>query len=117
MTQRSSFLRDAADVVERRGVEYGHPLKQFALTAKLWSGLLGVPIKPETVADMMILFKMARGHTSPVVNPDTDLDIAGYAACKVMVRDALAQANLDFATSESSAQILRVMPPESNPAF
>lgn len=66
--------------------DYGHPRANFERTARLWNGYLfalrggDAPLlKPEDVAHMMVLLKMARLMQTPA-HRDSWVDIAGYAA-------------------------------------
>lgn len=58
---------------------YGKPEDSFGLIGSLWSAYLGRTITPREVADMMVLFKMARLRGQKPTR-DTYRDVAGYAA-------------------------------------
>lgn len=63
-----------------REQDYGSPEKNFERIADFWAGYLGYPVKPEDVAAMLALLKIARiasGHAKE----DNWIDLAGYAAC------------------------------------
>lgn len=78
---RGRMLEEAKKIVtEDRANVYGSPEDNFALIAELWSNYLGVEIKPEDVALMMALLKIARIKTGKT-NMDNYVDLAGYAAC------------------------------------
>lgn len=67
-----------------RQASYGHPRENFRRTAALWNGYLAARgfvalIKPEDVAQMMVLLKMARLMQTPD-HRDSIVDMAGYAA-------------------------------------
>ena len=64
-----------------RDQQYGQPEDNFSTIASFWSVYLGLPIVPEDVAVMMILFKAARVVDSKHTSLDSWVDIAGYAAC------------------------------------
>jgi len=73
-----TILDRAKEATDGRMKTYGHPIHHFSLVGKLWEAYLGIsPITPETVALMMILFKVARETLQPT--KDTKTDIAGYA--------------------------------------
>ncbi len=74
-------------VCEERQDSYGKPEDNFAIIADLWSSYLGdVLLRPEDVAMMMILLKIARIQTGKY-KPDNFIDIAGYAACAAEVAE------------------------------
>ena len=63
-----------------REQDYGSPERNFQRIADFWQDYLGYPIKPEDVAAMLALLKIARiasGHAKA----DNWIDLAGYAAC------------------------------------
>lgn len=74
-----SILDEAEEIVSgARQAAYGHPIDDFAKTAKMWSGLFGVDITPEQVALGMMAVKMSRLLNTPN-HRDSMVDIAGYA--------------------------------------
>lgn len=77
---RDEILDRAKDIIngEREGT-YGRPEDSFGVIAILWSGYLKASIKPEDVANMMILMKVAH-NSSGVYKEDNWIDICGYAA-------------------------------------
>lgn len=78
---RDEILQKAREIVTGdRDDQYGSPEDCFKRIAKLWEAYLGVPMEPNTVAEMMILFKLARIQNNPA-KEDHWVDIAGYAAC------------------------------------
>ena len=79
---RVEALREAAKIISSdRNKQYGAPEDNFERTAKIWSVILGVPISNEDVAMMMIGLKVARYASKSGYQPDTWVDIAGYAGC------------------------------------
>lgn len=79
---RVEALREAAKIISSdRNKQYGAPEDNFERTAKIWSVILGVPISNEDVAMMMIGLKVARYASKSGYQPDTWIDIAGYAGC------------------------------------
>lgn len=79
--KRTDILNDAlAAICGDRDQQYGTPEKSFECISALWSAYLGKFVTPDMVADMMILFKVARNRTG-VPKADNWVDIAGYAAC------------------------------------
>jgi hypothetical protein len=63
---------------------YGHPLKDFTKTAKIWSAILDMDVTPKQVALCMIGVKISRLVQSPH-HEDTMVDIAGYLQTYWMV--------------------------------
>lgn len=77
---KENVLKRANDVVSKRGQVYGTPLDDFRRTAKIWSGILGIDVRPEQVALCMMGVKMSRLSQTPD-HDDSNLDIAGYSWC------------------------------------
>lgn len=79
---RVAALREAAGIINGdRNKQYGAPEDNFERTAKIWSVILGVEISNEDVAMMMVGLKVARYASKSGYQPDTWVDIAGYAGC------------------------------------
>jgi predicted cobalt transporter CbtA len=79
---RVEALREAAKIISgERNKQYGNPEDNFERTAKIWSVILGTQITNEDVAMMMVGLKVARYASKSGFQPDTWVDIAGYAAC------------------------------------
>ena len=79
---RVEALREAARIISgERNKQYGNPEDNFERTAKIWSVILGIEITNEDVAMMMVGLKVARYASKSGFQPDTWVDIAGYAAC------------------------------------
>lgn len=74
---QKSALEKAQDVARVRQEEYGTPLNNMAMTAKLWSPILGIEVTPQQVAICMILLKISR--ETHLHQDDNIVDIAGYA--------------------------------------
>lgn len=63
-------------VTSDRQAMYGHPYENFMDTAKLWSVILGIKVKPEQVALCLMQVKVARElHAS---KRDNIVDAIGY---------------------------------------
>ena len=78
---RETILDDAKNAVcGDRDHQYGSPEDNFNQIAHFWSVYLHKNLTSCDVANMMILFKLARNMTG---EPKLDnwVDIAGYAAC------------------------------------
>lgn len=80
-------------VCEDRNQSYGEPEDNFSRIARLWSEYLQYVISPVDVANMMVLFKVARvqreSGCGTGFNMDNFIDIAGYAACGGEIAAAL----------------------------
>ena len=79
---RVEALRSAAAIISgERDIQYGGPEENFERIAKIWSVILSVPITREDVAMMMVGLKVARYASKSGFQPDTWIDVAGYAGC------------------------------------
>lgn len=77
---REDILRQAEELVNgERARSYGPAYSNFKRIADLWGAYLGVPLKPEDVAILNILLKVARTK-GDITHADNFIDIAGYAA-------------------------------------
>lgn len=89
---RAGILESAKEIVcGARSEIYGGPEESFGVIAALWevyveaccvgsSAPVNVSIRPEDVAAMMALLKIAR-ISSGGTHADSWIDLAGYAAC------------------------------------
>lgn len=79
---RVEALREAARLISsERNKQYGPPQENFNRIARLWSVILGIDVTEEDVAMCMVALKMARYASKSGYQPDTWIDIAGYAGC------------------------------------
>lgn len=79
---RVEALREAATIIAGdRDKQYGGPEENFTRIAKIWSVILSTEISAEDVAMMMVGLKVARYASKSGFQPDTWVDIAGYAGC------------------------------------
>lgn len=79
---RVEALREAARLITtERNKQYGPPQENFDRISRLWSVILGKDITEEDVAMCMIALKIARYASRSGYQPDTWIDIAGYAGC------------------------------------
>lgn len=84
---RADILKEAEKCVcGQRQDDYGSPEDNFKTIANLWTAYLDASdpairhiITPKDVAVMMALLKVARIARGD--NPDSFVDLAGYAAC------------------------------------
>jgi hypothetical protein len=79
---RETCLNEAQTIVSgARDAQYGGPEENFDRIAKLWSVIFGIEVTREDVAMAMVAVKVARYASRSGFQPDTWIDIAGYAAC------------------------------------
>ena len=79
---RVEALREAARIIAgERDVQYGGPEENFERIAKIWGVILSTKITREDVAMMMVGLKVARYASKSGFQPDTWIDVAGYAGC------------------------------------
>ena len=84
MSAESSVLLEAQKLVHGdRNADYGHPLDDFARTARMWSAILGVEVSPEQVGLCMVAVKISRQCNRP--KRDNLVDGAGYFETVSMV--------------------------------
>lgn len=83
-TPAEQLLRTAIRTVSQRRATYGPPREHFAKTVAavnaIFSKKLREPLTEADWAQIMILDKLARAQ-GDAPNPDTTIDLAGYAAC------------------------------------
>ena len=82
---RTEILAKADDIITgQREQDYGTPENNFSVIAVLWNAYNEAiqyrPYRPDDVAVMMCLFKIARIATG-VGTMDSYVDLCGYAAC------------------------------------
>lgn len=73
----SEFLTKVHDVLMDRYDQYGHGTKEMTEIAQVWSGLLGIEVKPRMVPIMMAGLKLVRASNSEV--EDHAIDLSGYS--------------------------------------
>ena len=81
MTRTEALAAALTCICGDRDRQYGTPEKNFDKIAGLWSAYLGEYIRPEDVACMMTLFKIARIEGSNYTSRDSWVDAIGYMAC------------------------------------
>lgn len=80
MQGRGAVLAEAKKLINgERQNQYGNPEDSFRLIAAFWSAYLGCTISSRQVAEMMVLFKVARQRTGEGKR-DNYIDMCGYAA-------------------------------------
>ena len=80
-TGRAEILGKAGEcVLKDRAATHGPVENSFATIAKIWSARLGVEIRADQVAIMMIDLKGVRAWNNPQ-HLDNWVDMAGYGAC------------------------------------
>lgn len=82
VSPRQAMLAQAGAIISgERDVQYGGPEDNFGRIAKIWSVLFDREFTTEDVAMAMVAVKVARYASNSGFQPDTWVDIAGYAAC------------------------------------
>jgi hypothetical protein len=82
VSPREEALHTAADLIAgNRDKQYGGPEENFRRIADIWTVLFDRVFTPEEVAIAMVGVKMARWANKAGFQPDTWIDIAGYAGC------------------------------------
>ena len=77
---RIEALREAARIIAGdRDAQYGAPEDNLGRIARIWSVIFGIEITAQDVAMAMVGLKMARYVNKGQFQPDTWIDIAGYA--------------------------------------
>jgi Domain of unknown function (DUF6378) len=74
------LLEHAADLVSRRRREYGEPVDVFEAIAQRWSSIFGTEVSAAQVVLALLDVKLVRLTRNPK-HLDSQVDIAGYAAC------------------------------------
>lgn len=91
----SSLLKEAHDtIIKKRPGVHGSTENSFALIGELWMIYLrhqrrirrNDAIKPEDVAQMMVMLKIARAAYGDQANADNFVDAAGYTALAGMLQ-------------------------------
>lgn len=77
-TRKNIIEKVAKTILSDRQDTYGSPENSFQLIAMYWGLYLGMAIRPDQVADMMELLKVARRQNQPF-HLDNYIDSAGYA--------------------------------------
>ncbi len=72
------LMEEAADILDERGLEYGHPAINIRRIADLWASYFGREIDPLDVCICMALVKVSRIVETP--NRDSFIDLVSYAA-------------------------------------
>ena len=74
------LLEHAADLISRRRREYGEPVDVFEAVAKRWSLVFGTKVTVAQVVIALLDVKLVRLSSNPA-HLDSEVDVAGYAAC------------------------------------
>ena len=81
-----SVIQEAANIVEKRGKDYGHPLPNHKRIAAIWTVIFADKLKPGEVVEphevvlAMMGTKLARLIETPT-HRDSMVDQCGYADC------------------------------------
>lgn len=92
MPPREWALHEAAYIISgQRDKQYGGPEDNFGRIAKMWSVMFEREFTPEEVAMALIAMKLSRFVSKSGFQPDTWIDIAGYAGCGYEVGEKISQ--------------------------
>ena len=98
MVRASDLLHQAAEIVSGpRAEQHGDMLACHSAISTLWNSYLairrepGSPLSPLDVAQMLLLFKVARAQTGSVSHADHYLDQAGYAGCSAEIAERMGE--------------------------
>lgn len=89
-----SILKEAISIVNDRGPTHGDVNKQLEMTAVFWSAYINntkkkdgglVDLKPNDIAQLMVLLKITRALFGDVTKTDHYVDQAGYSALAGML--------------------------------
>lgn len=88
---RARILAEASDCVTRdRQATHGSVESSFGGIAAIWSARLGIDLRPDQVAIMLVDLKTVRAWKNPG-HADNWVDMAGYAACGGELAEAAAR--------------------------
>lgn len=88
---RARILAEASDCVTRdRQATHGSVESSFGGVAAIWSARLGIDLRPDQVAIMLVDLKTVRAWKNPG-HADNWVDMAGYAACGGELAEAAAR--------------------------
>ena len=109
MNRKDTLDAAAACVLTDRQRTHGPIENSFGLIASLWSAYLSVTVTPFDVAEMMTLLKIARGKGNPL-NPDNQVDGAGYQACAAELAESMEAPDHDEGMKKINSLIDRCFP-------
>jgi hypothetical protein len=73
-----AILDEASDILDERGLDYGHPAVNIKRISELWSSYFGREVDPLDVCICMALVKISRVVETP--KRDSFVDLVSYAA-------------------------------------
>jgi hypothetical protein len=108
---RVEALRQAAQIIKGdRDKQYGGPETNFSNIAKIWSVIFKREFTTEEIAMAMVGVKLARFASDAGFQPDTWIDIAGYAGCGYEVGQEL-HSNKEVYLNKRKSKMERLTPP------
>lgn len=72
-------------LLQQRAAHWGDPVTTHIRIAQVWSGILGVEVSAQQVADCMVGLKLVRDSLNPD-DPDSLKDAAGYTRIAQMIQ-------------------------------
>lgn len=99
-----------------REEQYGHPYENYSRIRGLWSIIAGVPLSYTQVCYMMIALKMGRELSTPHLDEDNNVDIAGYIGVLNRIQLRLEEIDGLNATAEGAPEVADEELPEAGAA-
>lgn len=75
-------------LLKQRAAHWGDPVTTHIRIAQVWSGILGVEVSAQQVADCMVGLKLVRDSLNPD-DPDSLKDAAGYTRIGQMIQGSV----------------------------
>jgi hypothetical protein len=113
-----NHTEEAQNLLDSRHAVYGERKKNMENVAKVFSGILGIEVRPDQVPLLMVGYKTVRASQTPDYE-DNVKDIEGYALMfrEIIGDDMIAAVNTDEYLLEKSRREMAEMEGPSVPAF
>jgi hypothetical protein len=114
----TSTKDEAQNLLDSRLAVYGERVENMTRVAQVFSGILGVEVRPDQVPLLMVGYKTVRASQTPDYE-DNVKDIEGYAIMfrEIIGDDMIAAVNTDEYLLEKSRREMKEMEGPSEPAF
>jgi len=94
-TTTEKLFDEAVQLVQERGVVYGHPIYNMQRIAKGFSAYMDYPLMPHDIPMFNIIQKISRLNSSPG-HHDSIVDICAYVAIYKLCIDAEKDGEFDW---------------------